>query len=286
MLERRVETLSAKSIFFHDYNDIDIYVEDEAEGYRKIYKEILNKIFDGKLKVEYILPLGSRNNVIKECGKNQNLGGRKRLYIIDGDLYLINGNDNKTNGLKGLFVLPRYCIENYLIDEKAITEVFYIQDNDYEREILANKIDFPNWISANETKLFELFVIYAICNKLNISNTVSYKVYQLYSTNNDEKGLVCETKNAIRIEELSKKIIAVIGEENFLNEKRNIIDKIGHERNKMIRYVSGKDYLFPLLIERIKTIIKITSSNLNIKMRLSQHCDVNELSEIHKYIIE
>ena len=44
MLERRSSAKVAKSVFYEDFNDIDIYIEDTAPGYRKIFKELLIQV--------------------------------------------------------------------------------------------------------------------------------------------------------------------------------------------------------------------------------------------------
>ena len=123
MFERTSAAKSAASIFYEEYNDIDIYIEDTAKGYRKIFKELLNKALDSKFEIDQVFPIGNREEVIAECEKNQLNSGRKRVYIVDGDLYLLNGNDR--DDLKGLFVLPRYCIENYFFSLTSISEIAY-----------------------------------------------------------------------------------------------------------------------------------------------------------------
>src|SRR5579883_2328839 len=143
MLERLVSSKSARAILLEDYNDLDVYVEDTSDGYRKIYKELLNKVFDGQLTIQHILPIGDRNQVIQECYKNQIPNGRKKIFIVDGDLYLLN-NTNIIN-LNGLYVLPRYCIENYLLDETAIVEVYYEEDPSLEKNQIEVGLDFKNW---------------------------------------------------------------------------------------------------------------------------------------------
>lgn len=286
MTERTSSSKSARSIFLEPFNDIDIYVEDTADGYRKIYKELLNKIFKGKIKVEHILPVGDRDQVIGECEKNQELGRRKRVYIVDGDLYLINNNDTKVIGLNGLFVLPRYCIENYLIDESAIIEVYYSIDPELEREEIKDRLNYDNWILANEHKLLELFVIYALCNKYSIEGTVSYKVSHLFSTEKQSRGEICEIKNSARIAQLSQLLIDKIGVDNFEKEKKEIYERVTKVDKKMLKYVSGKDYLFPLLIDRLKGFIKNNANHLSIKIGLSTNCAIQELSNLSNYVIE
>jgi uncharacterized protein DUF4435 len=285
MDERKTSSKSARSIFFEPFNEIDVYVEDTAEGYRKIYRELLNKVFEGKIKIEHVLPLGDRNQVIEECRKNQELGNRKRIYIVDGDLYLINGNDEKSFGLNGLFVLPRYCIENYLIEESAIIEVYYRIDPELDRIQIQSQLDFENWISVNENRLVSLFIIYALCNKYSIKGTVSYKVSKLFANQGQARGEICEIKNKSRIEELSKTLVDKIGQVRFDQEKKELEERIFKVSDKMIKFVSGKDYLLPLLIDKVKHFVKGNASTLSVKIGLAEYCDIKELSELKRFVI-
>lgn len=56
MLNRRLAAKSASSLFYEEYNDVDIYIEDTAEGYRKIFKELLNKALGTNFNIELSIP--------------------------------------------------------------------------------------------------------------------------------------------------------------------------------------------------------------------------------------
>lgn len=280
MLERKSSAKVAKSVFYEDFNDIDIYIEDTAPGYRKIFKELLIRVFSNELKIDQIFPVGSRDMVIEECSKNQE-GNRKRIFIIDGDLYLLHEN-NQIN-LKGLFILPRYCIENYLIHETSIIDVLYEEVPELEKVQIANDLKFNDWIKANDTILTELFKIYALCKKyFPQEQTVAYKVSNLCK---DNSGELCSTKVSLRIESLKQKLISLIGESIFTIEYEKLSQRIANESHKMLRYASGKDYLFPLINMRLRRLIETHPTNLNLKLRIAGKCDLLELKDIKEYVI-
>jgi hypothetical protein len=281
MFERKVSAKVARSIFCEDYNDIDIYVEDSAIGYRKIYKEILRRSFGSEIKISNIYPIGSRSSVISECRNIANYN-RKRLFIVDGDLDLLVDENNER--IAGLFILPRYCIENYLIQEGAIVDVLYEEDPELEREQIADSLAFNRWIEHNDTVLTDLFVVYALC-KCNIPEepTVSYKVSLLCK---DNSGEMCHVKTQLRIDALKQKIIDRIGEGAFNQQYRRINDRITYEAYKMLRYTSGKDYLFPLINVRLRNLLAIRSPNTALKVRLASKCDISDFHLIMNYIIE
>ena len=62
MVPARSETSkSAKSVFFEDVNDIDIFIEDTAIGFEKIYAILFSRVFSDAYSVEKVFPLGGRD---------------------------------------------------------------------------------------------------------------------------------------------------------------------------------------------------------------------------------
>jgi hypothetical protein len=281
MLDRSVLAKSASSVFFEEYNDVDVFIEDTALGYRKIFREIISRALDGVFSIEQVFPLGNREQVIEECVRNQEYTGRKRVYIIDGDLYLLNNDTPKINGL---FVLPRYCIENFLIDHNAITDLVYEEDPEMSKGDFINKFNYEEWVENNESYLLELFTIYAICFKyLPQEQTIGFKVSKLVSSNS---GIVCSEKVTLRINELKSKLIAKYNEIWLYEEIEKINNYLRHMENKVHKFVSAKDYLLPLLTTRIQSLAKFSCSNTNFRVRLSMKTDVSELKQIKDYFIE
>lgn len=282
MLDRKSSSKVAKAVFYEDFNDIDIFIEDTATGYRKIFKELLKRVFNSDLKIDQVFPVGNRDMVIEECRKNQQPGGRKRIFIVDGDLYLMH--ENNEIALKGLFILPRYCIENYLIHENSIVDVLYEEDPELEKEQIAQKLGFDSWINSNDTILTELFKYYALCKKhIPMEQTVAYKVSRLCK---DDSGELCRIKTQQRIDNLNQLLIAQLGESEFNKEYAKLSNRISQESFKMLKYSSGKDYLFPLINTRLRRIIETKPTNLNLKIRIASKCELNELNDIKNYILQ
>ncbi|HHP8054344.1 TPA: DUF4435 domain-containing protein, partial [Acinetobacter baumannii] len=70
--------------FLKDIQDINLYIEDTATEAENFYKALLKNILPD-LKVNKIIGLGGRDNVLMACAKKKK--NVKELYIIDGDLY-------------------------------------------------------------------------------------------------------------------------------------------------------------------------------------------------------
>lgn len=281
MFNRSISARSASSIFYEEFNDVDIYIEDTAPGYRKIFKELLTRALGGEYKIDQIFPLGNKDSVISECEKDQ-ASDRKRVYIVDGDYTILNGDIR--NDLRGLFTLPRYCIENYFFCEQSILQTANEEEAEMELDMIADNLAFDNWISDNEPLLLELFIIYAICYRyIPEEQTVGFKVTRLCSSNS---GIVCQTKIQERISYLKEKLIQLIGDERLRLEIQIIEERIRDKDKKMLRYVSGKDYLLPLMITRLQSFLRFSSNSTSIRLRLAMKSDVEELKVIMDYIIQ
>lgn len=282
MFDRKIAAKSAASLFYEEYNDVDIFIEDTAIGYRKIFKELLNRALESKFSIEQVFPIGNREEVIAECEKNQSYTGRKRVYIIDGDFYILNGNDR--NDLKGLFILPRYCIENFFFDEDAIARTAYEEDAEMEINEIIDGLAFNDWFEKNEKLLLELFIIYAICFKnIPSEQTTGFKVTKLCSSNT---GIVCPYKIESRITDLRTKLIAHYGVDRLEIEILAIKDRIKEKDKKLLRFVSGKDYLLPLMITRLQSFLKFSPNNTTLRIRLAMKSEVDELKSIEDFIFE
>ena len=278
--ERSEASRSARSVFFEDYNDIDIYVEDTAVGYEKIFVEILSRIFLGRFRVAKIFPLGARPKVIEHCNMMGDASTRPHLHIVDGDLFLLCGES--LNNAPGLYKLPFYCIENLLIDMNAIHALLNEEEIIKLRSQIEREFDYSGWLGNNEAMLFDLFVEYAVSFKLNPKQqTVAYPVSNLVSSNN---GHIDPLKLSQRIIDLREKSIGQAGEENYERLRDEIIVNAEATRKNKRSFVSGKDYLLPLLKIRFRSLVKTKISDNNIKLRLATKCNVDDISDIHNSV--
>lgn len=290
MAERNTSSKSARSVLLEDFNEIDVYVEDTSVETKKLYTIILNKATNSKYKIESVLPLGSSKSVIEEWKKHRIINdNRKKVFIIDGDFYLINENvDEEINDptildLKGLYVLPKYCIENFLIEESALISIVHDDDPLNDQSQIKENINIQEWIVGNENHLFDLFVLYSIIIKfkLGIPN-VQFGVNKLCT---NSTGIVCSEKVRQRIETLKVEIMSSKSSLDLEGEILKRKHKLQLAQNKLLKFVSGKDYLFPLLKSRIKSKNKINPDNCSFKIRLAKNCSFSEISDIFDNVL-
>ena len=271
---------SAMSVFFEDVNDIDVYIEDTAVGYSKLFSIIFSRLFEGEYKVDKVFPIGDRASVIEQHRIHVSTG-RPSIYIIDGDLYILTGND--VESAIGLFKIPMYCIENILCDHEAIVEVLDEEDPVNDRSVIANQFNYKEWIDNNSDLLFELFIEYAISFEVNPGvQTVAYPVNKLVSS---EKGNIAVEKIEKRISEIRDETILVVGEEPYASRRKGLIKKFGEGNKDKLSVVSGKDYVFPLLKMRARSVVKTQISDINLKQRIAKRCDLSDILPAKDYVL-
>lgn len=272
---RTTERIYAES--YLDYkNDMFIFIEDIDENSRKIMLELIQRAIDKNIKIDRLHSCGNRKKVIEKF--NERNSTRKELYIIDGDLNMLFENQEFQ---KGLVILNKYCIENYLLDIDSIHKLLYEEAyNINEQEKLEEDFNYINWFNEQNKLLINLFKIYAIekYNDLGIE-TVSFSINLL--RNRIGKGILCSCSEELinkRIEDLKKLIIEKIGNNKFINDESFIENKINNRNSDII--VSAKDYILPLIFDRLKKFAKNTSSkNETLKFRLARMINIESFKE-------
>lgn len=267
-----------------DYkNDIFVFIEDTDECTKKIMLELIQRAINENIKVDRLHSMGGRVKVL-EAFESKNTE-RIEIYIIDGDLFMLFENREFT---KGLVILDRYCIENYLLDMNALHELLYQEAfNISDKDKLLQEFNYIEWFAEQNTLLIKLFKIYAIekYNDLGIE-TVSFPINSL--RNRKGKGILCSCNEELinkRIENLKNLIIEKIGIDKFISDETLIKNKINNRNADII--VSAKDYILSLIFARIKKFANNTSAKEEtLKFRLAQMINIELFKENFKLHLE
>jgi len=275
-----VPTRSSERIYAESYldyrNNIFIFIEDNNENTRKIMLELIQRSISSDIPIDRLHSLGGRDKVI-ESFENKN-DERNEIYIVDGDLNLCFEN---ITFIKGLVVLNRYAIENYLLDGNAIFELLYEEatlKNDKDK--LYDEFGYEDWFSEQNILLIELFKIYAIEKKNELGlETIHFSVSKLRCRDNN--NILCKLDNTLiqdRIKSLVTLIKDRIGEEQFLEDKEYINNKTYNKNSEEL--ASAKDYILPLIFDRFKKVSGNTNFKYDsIKYRLSKICNIEPFKE-------
>lgn len=273
MLERSISAKRAMPVFYQELNDINIFIEDTAIGYDRIYQNILEKLlYDFKIKK--IFPIGSRKQVLSKA--REDIKKLDSLFIVDGDLYLLGGESEDIPD--NVVVLERYCIENYLTDEKAISEIIAEEITSFSEKNDGDFIGFELLMKSLRANLEELFVLFTICHSLETGiKNVSYG-YNCIVKNGD--GDIDNEKIAI----LKEKIYSQLSDKlslPYLDYKiKEINERIDRSICFAMKYVSAKDFTLPILFIKIRNSIPNKINNTSLKMRISRKLDTNSMDII------
>ncbi|EMN5127890.1 DUF4435 domain-containing protein [Burkholderia contaminans] len=283
MLERSSAARYASSVFFERYNDFDVYIEDTAEGYDKIFATLLSRASQSHISLQRVFPLGPRPKVIaaaeSELEDKENRG-RKSVFVVDGDLYLLCGEFEELPS--NVVRLPRYCIENFLFDSSALHDILDDEDANREMEELQRAFDHDGWVTRSTPYLRELFVIFAIAHKLR-SGIKTVKCGSSAVCGGDLADVDADKVAAIGNSIMSN-LVQNYGQDAVDAMRLEVMGRIDAAHCFVSTYVSGKDFLLPLMIIRLRTLTKTKAPNLNLKLRFAKKCDVSALRDVVKAI--
>lgn len=279
-LEFSAEQTQVASIFTAYRNDIDIYTEDENKD-KVFYKRLFSRLLEGSgVLINDVYPLGSSKDVIKACN-NDTDNTRKKIYIVDGDIYLMYAPKPSSNKL---FVLDAYCMGNMVIDEDSICNTLYNLLGELELSDIKTIYKFNELIDSHKDELIELFYYKALQNKY----CGYFNIYSLSRYYNKKNEL---DLSEIHKEELEIKSFLI--EENFIDEFtfNNEIELLRLHFPKtpetFLKIISGKDYLIHMIACHAAKVLKYKTGHSKYawKFNFAQYCNLNRLQPLKRAII-
>lgn len=274
MLQRSPDASYAKAVFFEHLNDVDIFIEDTSETTKKVMSVLLGRVLGGNIRLSKIFPLGGCKEVIDVCVRDQERQGRKRVFIVDGDFSCWGCFSYRS--LKRLFVLPRYCIENFLVDEAAICSVLSDEIVGMDADEIVQEFSFTRWCDENLESLVALFKAYAVARCLLPSiPTVSRAVRTFVA---DGSGNV----EAAKVEKVVQEIASAVDERHGQGVFQAALDELGVAPRSAapMHALSGKDYLLPLMLIRMRSIHSFKSTNASVVTRLAHRCETSGMEGV------
>ena len=248
-------------------NDIEIFVEDQAG--MNMWRNIIQAFLPAGTACGAPIQLGGRGRVIEECKNDQADDGRKKLYIIDADMDILLGRSKPR--LKHLYRLRSYCIENYLIQEKALIDLAGILDPEVDVLTAAQKLDLVAWMRSISVELEGLFVCYGTSLVLGGSDrTISYHVAGLAKPHPNH-FLICERKAGMRIFSLYRRLSREFGLVAVRQAREQVLANA--VANSPFSYASAKHYLLPLVFARLRVLFGGGMSDSQMKSALSRFID-------------
>ena len=247
-------------------NDVDIYVEDTANP--NMWMRILRNLLPVDVRIRSVNMLGGRKNVLDACRLDQIKDGRRKLYIIDGDFDHFYRKPKPR--LRNLHRLRCYCVENMLISRSAITTIGAESSPKLDEGAIEAAFEYDAMLASFQDHLKPLFIAYAAAMKVapNIK-TVKYSVYKLM----DQVSGLWEINRWLVLGRI-REIILEIKKLNVLSAFNVAYRSIARNVEKWdaMMLVSGKDYLLPVILGRLKSRLKLQCNMEQFKVRLAGEC--------------
>lgn len=279
MIEYNTEVAQLTSVFTQFRNSINIYTEDKDKD-KQFYVKLFCRLLEGtEYKVRDVIPLGDCDTVISSCSQDND--PYPKLYITDGDINLMTSPKNPQSHL---FILPRYCIENFVIDKEAFYRVFEELDYLHSKDEIMSLVDFDAMLDSLKDPFMSLFHYFAVSQ--NEQGVFILKDSSQFIDKNGEIDMakINSEKIFVKHDVCNHTSLTV---EQF-DEKQDEVEKtyVKTVDNLMI-YVSGKDYLLPFSVNyaQKKLGLSIGYKREGWKFQFAKYCDLNPLESLKAAII-
>ena len=281
MISFSPRTLLALPRFFAYRNEVDIFTEDKKAD-KEFYRSLFKNLFQETIKINDVTPLGCKANVLAAYDNQPKKVKRKQFFIVDGDLDLVNGTNRKNE--KNLIVLDSYCIENYLINEDGMIELIYLSCGTLPKDEIKTKLNFDKWLGYNSC-LVGLFLHFALLKKY--GGGPKLRNANEFLRTHHKQTMVDQTCIETYTKEIKNEIIKHLTENGFAESEKLYEKEIAsyyknwsHTNESLLRIVSAKNYLLPILQHRVNHCIgkgKMLIKNESIKLFLANHSDLKRL---------
>jgi hypothetical protein len=268
-----------KPIFYHFYNEIDVYVEDEHD--EVFYEKLFEIILDKKNLVKRVFGVGGKVKLFEAVSEYiSNPLGRTRFFIADGDFdWVLRRTIPKT---MNLHVLKEYCIENFLLEEHAIYGIIQEEMANKKLQDIKKLFNAKEWLEQNVDQLTPLFASFILIQK---------KSMGLKNVKNG-LGSFIEGKGIPQLEKIkidafinSVKALYPNSSTNSFDDEMSIIKKkMGNNWRQRKRHICGKEYLLPLLRLKVKGVTRSDISYDSFRFRILKNCRFRSLSGLKKQI--
>lgn len=269
----------ALALFFRQWNDIDVYVEDRSPSTVKVYHELFFRLTSPDFRISRVIPVGSKEEVLDAC--RNHTSARPSVYVVDGDLDLLLGSVPPS--INRLYVHDRYCIENFLLDETTAVEIAYEDDPSMTREEIRNSKHLDDYRKEAEL-LGELFIMFALLKKyLPSVKTVSNSLTSFL----DGKSVprVDESKISAFVGPFHTQLCAIYGHDRIISDELILLERASCNNAALI-FVSGKDFLLPLLVLKLRRISKTKVTHNTMRVRLAKYCNTDCLAPLRAKLVE
>ncbi|KAA6482230.1 DUF4435 domain-containing protein [Bacillus swezeyi] len=155
------------------YRNYDIFLFIEDEKMREVYKKLVKRLVQDKLKYVKVFSLNSKQSVLEGFNKwrKNHPSHDKCFFIVDKDFDHFRGIEIPNH--PNLIELEKFTLENYLVTKEGALALLKLKVFDKEDDELEALLDWETWISDMYQGFKELFIVYAIAFKFTLEQNTS-----------------------------------------------------------------------------------------------------------------
>ena len=279
MINYSDRALGTRPRFYTPYNDVTIIVEDTS--LETFYTELFTCLIGDTIRIERVLGVGGKRNVLDRFHRHRDsIAGQQEFYIVDGDFDELLGRPEPN--ADRFHRLRRYDIESFLIESRAIARIAQEQNPDENSEYYIKRFNIDEWLDPLVPAVKRLVACLALLNSLSIPLDSQASIFRFVSGNSDlpDAHVIGQFISSKRAEQRK------LTDEEFDRALRNILERMGNSRSEVIRWVSGKKILLPLLVRMIRRETRRNIGIDSLRFRLATHCRLRCLKQLKKQVLD
>ncbi|WP_421729886.1 DUF4435 domain-containing protein [Brevundimonas sp.] len=251
------------------YNDIDIFVEDSRLC--GAYERLISRALGDLGKVQKVIPLGTREDVVRAASNDNNNSGRPRLYIVDGDLDLIAKRSMPSS--PHLFRLNVYSVENLLFEKDSAVRLARFAMPGASPATADAALDWDDLVESLDRHASRYFLALGIARRLKLRGGVfAFQPASIAVTINNKNIGVDPYKCRIRTFEVIKAIRASVTSNRYRLAKAAVIKNVSTKKLSGVQFVAGKNFHFMFLIARLAGAGNVGLSPTAVASYLADYC--------------
>lgn len=270
MIQYSIQSRRAVARLFQPYNDIDVFVEDST--YVGVYEKFINRILSGRAKVTKVIPLGSKSTVVQAAHLDVDPAGRKRIYIVDGDLDLIAWY--RQRAAPRLYRLRVYSLENLFFQPDAMSKYCAFASPGLAEGACSRSVNTVDLVASVEL-LVPYITLLAIAHRLGIRNGMTaLNPPSVSQTVGHQSTSPDVAKMRLRCKEIIGFIISEVGVTRYRLAKQAVQSNLATKKIADHRIIPGKPFGLAYLNGRIQAAGGVALSQKMIVSYLAEHSSI------------
>ncbi|GLY10351.1 DUF4435 domain-containing protein [Pseudobacillus badius] len=155
------------------YRQCDLFLFIEDEKMHQVYRKIISRLFNNKIKIGKIYSLKSKNNVLEKFDEWHKGSSelKKCIFIVDKDFD--HFKDIRIPIHSNLIELEYYTIENYLVTKEGAMALIQSKLSNRDHGEYESMLNWDEWFENINISLKDLFISYVLAHKYGLYENCS-----------------------------------------------------------------------------------------------------------------